>query len=107
MITPQDKIVTRNNPQKEHFLSILQLTLYLSLSFNLSRVSPALLDGFGAHTEGGRFLGQGCAMPGDGPVTGWNSSTVLALLGCAQPRNVSCSRLLTDLTFWPCLKVVK
>lgn len=76
MMTPRDKIVARNNPQKEPFPPILQLILYLSLSFNLSRFSPALLNGPGAHTEGVRFLGQGCAVSGDGPVAGWKSSTV-------------------------------
>lgn len=86
MMTPQDKIVSRTNTQKEPFPPILQLILYLSLSFNLSRFSPALLNERGAHTEGVRFLGQGCAVSGDRPVAGWNSSTMVAVLGCTQPK---------------------
>lgn len=52
----------------------------------MSRFSPALLNELGAHTEGVRLLGQGCAVLGDRPAAGWNSSTVLAVLGCAQPK---------------------
>lgn len=92
MMTPRDKIVSRTNPQKEPFPPILQLILYLSLSFNLSRFSPALLNELGAHTEGVRFLGQGCAVSGDRPAAGWNSSTVLAVLGSGFSQT-SCSGL--------------
>lgn len=106
MMTPWDKIVTRNNPQKEHFPPILQLTLYLSLSFNLSRFSPALLNGPAAHTEGVKFLGQGSTVPGDGPMAGGTAAQCWQFWVVPRPENLSCSRLLTDL-FWPCLKVVK
>lgn len=106
-MTPQDKIVARNNPLKEPFPPILQLILYLSLSFNLSRFTPALLNGRGAHTEGVRSLGQGCALSGDGLLAEQNTAQWWHSWVVPSPENVSCSRLLTDLLFWPCLMVVK
>lgn len=101
-MTPRDKIVARDNPQNEHFPPILQLILYLSLSFNLSRFSPALLNGFGAHTQGVRILGQGCRV-----MDPWQGGTTAQFWVVPSPENVSCSRLLTDLMFWPCLMGVK